>query len=323
MRPGVKRQPTTSRRSAAVSFYDALRRGGGFEITLLPMNDHVELRLDLYPCSETATDVMAALLADAGCESFVPDDTGLTAYAPRAAFNADAISAAIASFPLPQIRVTSRKESVIEGRDWNAEWEKHYFKPIVIADKCVIHSSFHSNFPQCPYDITIDPKMAFGTGHHATTSLIAEQLLEMPLEGHSVLDMGTGTGILAILAAMRGASPVTAIEIDPAAHANAVDNVKLNGHPEIAVRLGDAARLKGITGIDLFIANINRNVITGDMASYAATLRPGATVLLSGFYVEDIPMVAEAAAHAGLVATGHTERQRWACLRLTAPTPKP
>lgn len=281
------------------------------------MNDYIEIRLDLTPCSETATDVMAAMLADAGCESFVADSDGLTAYAPAATLDRDAINAAINDFPLPGITV-SRRDSRIEGRDWNAEWERHYFKPIVIGDnEAVVHSSFHTDIPRCRYDITIDPKMAFGTGHHATTSLIATRLLSLDLENRKMVDMGTGTGILAILAAMRGASPVTAIEIDPPAYANAVDNVVLNGQPQIDVRLGDATLLDGISGVDLFVANINRNVITGDIAAYRATLAPGATMLLSGFYVDDIPIVAKAAEATGLTPLGHTERDRWACLELT------
>lgn len=281
------------------------------------MNDYIEIRLDLTPCSETATDVMAAMLADAGCESFVADSDGLTAYAPATTFDRDAIDAAINDFPLQGITV-SRRDSRIEGRDWNAEWERHYFKPIVIGDnEAVVHSSFHTDIPRCRYDITIDPKMAFGTGHHATTSLIATRLLSLDLEKRKMVDMGTGTGILAILAAMRGASPVTAIEIDPPAYANAVDNVALNGQPQIDVRLGDAALLEGISGVDLFVANINRNVITGDIAAYRSTLAPGATMLLSGFYVDDIPIVAKAAEAVGLTPVGHTERDRWACLELT------
>lgn len=279
------------------------------------MNDYVEVRIKVTPCSEYKTDILAALLADVGFESFVPDESGLTAYAPVEQYDAAAVDAAIASFPLPETAVET-VSSVVEGRDWNSEWEKNFFQPIVIGEKCVVHSSFHRGYPACPYDITIDPKMAFGTGHHATTSLIAAQLIERDLTGLDVMDMGTGTGILAILAAMRGAARVRAIEIDPFAYANALENFALNKHPEIALELGDAALLKGKSGINLFIANINRNVITADIPAYTATLAPGATVILSGFYVDDIPVVTAAAGREGLVAAGHTERDRWACLIL-------
>lgn len=281
------------------------------------MNDYTSLRLDITPCSDTATDIMAAILADAGYESFVPDDSGLTAYIRNELYSPEAVREAIDAFPLPDVRITATSE-FIEGRDWNHEWEKNYFQPIVVADRCVIHSSFHTGYPACEYDIAIDPKMAFGTGHHATTSLIIGRLLEEDLTGKAVTDMGTGTGILAILAAMRGASPVTAIEIDPAAEINARENVASNGHPEIGVRLGDASLLPDVPQADIFIANINRNIITADLHSYAAAMKPGATLLLSGFYEADIPVIMEVARPLGLEYEGHTVKgDNWACLRLT------
>ncbi len=279
------------------------------------MNDYVEVRLDLDPMpGSDATDLLAALLGDIGFESFVPDDKGLTAYVPVADWNEDALGDVIAGFPF-SCAVNCRSE-VIEGRDWNEEWERNYFRPIVVGRKCVVHSSFHTDIPKAEYDIVIDPKMAFGTGHHATTSLILDRLLSMDLAGHSVIDMGTGTGILAILAAMRGAGPVNAVEIDPFAHANAVENVAVNGHSEINVVLGDASALGAVSPADVFIANINRNVITADIAAYASRLVAGGTMLLSGFYAGDVPVVEAAAGAVGLISEGFTERDRWACLKL-------
>lgn len=280
------------------------------------MNDYIELRVDLDPCDETATDLLAALLAEVGYESFVPDANGLTAYIPVESHSANALADVFDQYPFSSA-ITGSKTTVIEGRDWNIEWEKNYFKPIIVGDKCVIHSSFHTDIPACPYDIVIDPKMAFGTGHHATTSLIIEQLLQADLKGKNVIDMGTGTGILAILAAMRGASPVTAIEIDPFAQVNAVENVKLNGHAEINVILGDASKLPDDESADIFIANINRNIITGDLATYVKALKPGGLMLLSGFYESDIPVVMQTAAPLGLKEEGHTVKgDNWTCLRL-------
>lgn len=280
------------------------------------MNNYVELRVNLTPCDETATDLLAALLAEAGYESFVPDSEGLTAYIPASLYTSSALPEILEEYPFRDA-VTSTSATEIEGQDWNSEWEKHYFQPIIVADKCVIHSSFHKDIPQCPYDIVIDPKMAFGTGHHATTSLIIEQLLQLPLEGKAVIDMGTGTGILAILAAMRGATPVTGIEIDPAAFANAEENIVTNGHPEILLHLGDATLLAGCAPADIFIANINRNIITGDLAAYVSALKPGGTMLLSGFYEHDIPVIMEYATPLGLTQSGHTVKgEGWTCLRL-------
>ncbi len=284
------------------------------------MNDYQAIHISITPASEPAADIVAALLAPEGYESFVPDETigaGLTAYIRAEIYDKTALESALADFPLPGFKLT-HSEEFIEGRDWNREWEKNYFQPIVVADKCVIHSSFHTNIPKCEHDITIDPKMAFGTGHHATTSLIIEQLLGLDLAGRAVTDMGTGTGILAILAAMRGATPVSAVEIDPAAEVNAEENVSTNGHPEINVRLGDASLLPKLPLADLFIANINRNIITGDLPAYAANLKPGGTMLLSGFYEHDIPVILDTAIPLGLTDAGHTVKgDNWTCLRLT------
>lgn len=279
------------------------------------MNDYIETRVNLTPCDEVATDLLADALCEIGYESFVPDNEGLTAYIRQELADEAAVEAAVAELPGCERRAEV-SHKFVEGRDWNSEWEKNYFQPIVVDDRCVIHSSFHTGFPKCEYDIVIDPKMAFGTGHHATTSLIIARLLDADLQGKSMIDMGTGTGILAILAAMRGASPVTAIEIDPMAHVNAVENVATNGHPEIDVLLGDASMLESLDPVELFVANINRNVITGDIAAYAQKLLPGGTMLLSGFYEEDVEIVAAAAAPYGLAPDGVTSRDRWACLRL-------
>lgn len=279
------------------------------------MNDYVEVRLNLVPCDETRTDILAALLAEEGFESFVPDSEGLTAYVKAELYSKEGVEKVLSDFPMET--AISITDAVVEGRDWNSEWEKNYFQPIVIDDKCVIHSSFHKNIPECRYDIVIDPKMAFGTGHHATTTLILRQLLAKDLAGLKVVDMGTGTGILAILASMRGASRIDAIEIDEFAFNNAIDNVRLNFAENIYLHLGDASELAIIGNVNLFIANINRNIITADLPAYIATLAPDATMLLSGFYEEDIPVILEVAEPLGLKYKSHQVLDRWTCLELS------
>ncbi|MDE6416997.1 MAG: 50S ribosomal protein L11 methyltransferase [Duncaniella sp.] len=280
------------------------------------MNDYVELRLDVEPCSEVATDVLAAMLAEAGCESFLPDDKGLTAYIQKDVYSQASIEEAIEAFPL-DAKVTMTQATVVEGRDWNEEWEKNYFKPIVIGDRCVIHSTFHHDIPTCEYDIVIDPKMAFGTGHHATTSLIIRRLLDDVKSGMEVIDMGTGTGILAILSSMKGASHVTAIEIDGWAYENACENMPLNKVENVTVINGDASALAGCDKADLFIANINRNIITADLPRYVEAMKPGAEMLLSGFYESDIPEILKVASPLGLAYDSHTvEKGDWTCLKL-------
>ena len=279
------------------------------------MNDYIELRANIDPCTETATDLMAAFLADAGYESFVPDSDGLTAYIKKELFDADAVKAILNQFPIDCMISTS--QTIVPGQDWNSEWEKHYFKPIVVGDRCVIHSSFHTDIPTAEYDIVIDPKMAFGTGHHATTSQVIEHILAQPVAGKQIIDMGTGTGILAILCAMLGAEQVTGIEIDEAAYTNAVENIRLN-HVDKTVNLilGDASALSSLPQVDLFIANINRNIITADIHNYVAHLKTGGYMLLSGFYEEDIPVIMETAGPLGLIEESHSVCDRWTCLKL-------
>ena len=282
---------------------------------LTTMNDYYQVRFDLEPCCEDACDLLAGMLAENAYESFVSDETGMTAYVRKEDYTADAVDAVLADFPFDcKIKVSSE---LIEGRDWNAEWEKNYFQPIVIGDRVVVHSSFHTDIPAAQYDIVIDPKMAFGTGHHSTTSQILTALIDSDISGKSVIDMGTGTGILAILAAMRGAKPVTGIELDGFAYENAVENVALNGHAEITVIHGDASALADVEAADVFIANINRNVILNDMAAYAAKLKKGGTMLLSGFYEgDDADMIIAEGRKNGLEFSSATSDNRWAFIKL-------
>lgn len=279
------------------------------------MNDYYAIRINANPCTEDITDLAAGLLADAGFESFEPDTNGLVAYIPVITGNGLQIAKdALEDFPMDtSLEIT---DELIEGEDWNAEWEKHYFKPILIDNDCVIHSSFHTDVPKARYDIVIDPKMAFGTGHHDTTSNMVRHILTLPLEEKSVIDMGTGTGILGILAAMRGATSVTGIEIDAPAYENAIENVGLNG---VSMNLihGDASALETLEAADYLFANINRNIILADIDRYVMALKSGGEMLLSGFYEEDIPMIEEAATKLGL-----KEQKRlvsstgWSALRL-------
>lgn len=278
------------------------------------MNDYKEVRVNARPCDEMVTDVIAALLAEIEYESFIPDENGITAYVKNELYDENALRSVLDNFPIEGYAL-SYEQKFIEGQDWNSEWEKNFFKPIVIADKCVIHSSFHTDFPQCEYDIVIDPKMAFGTGHHATTSQMVQFVIDNDMQGKRVMDMGTGTGILAILAAMRGAM-VDAVEIDEPAYENALENVRLNGHPEINVMLGDASLLPAEPVYDVLLANINRNIILRDLPAYASAVKSGGRITLSGFYREDIPMLMDEACRCGLEHVADSHIDNWACLKL-------
>ena len=177
------------------------------------MNNYIKVTFTITPAEESISDVLAALLADVGFESFVPEETGLTAYAPKALFDSDAVAAVVENFPLDGFSIAYDAEE-IEGEDWNAEWEKNYFQPIVLGEDCVIHSTFHTDVPSARYDILIDPKMAFGTGYHQTTCHMLRAILGEDMSGKSALDMGCGTALLAILARKHGADRVVAVDID-------------------------------------------------------------------------------------------------------------
>lgn len=279
------------------------------------MNDYYALRVEVTQgeCTTDYTDLLAAFLADAGYESFEPDERGLTAYIRADLFDSDEASRIVNEVPI-SVRASVSHE-LIEGKDWNEEWEKNYFKPIVIGKRCVIHSTFHKDVPPAQYDIVIDPRMAFGTGHHFTTRLILTYLLEIDESSLHVIDVGTGTGILAILCKMRGAERVDAIEIDPPAYENACDHVKLN-QQDINLILGDASALSYLPPADLLIANINRNIILGDMGRYSRCLKSGGRMILSGFYEEDIPVLLKEGARHSLRFESKKSENNWVAIEL-------
>ena len=275
---------------------------------------YFEVTFTTSPCNETVNDVVSALAGEIGFESFVEWENGVQAYIQQSLFDEEALKSMVADFPLPD---TTIEYTVVEAedKDWNEEWEKNFFQPIVIGDRCCIHSTFHKDTPQTEYEILINPQMAFGTGHHETTSSIISELLEADLQGKSVLDMGCGTSILAILASMRGADPITAIDIDDWCVNNSRDNIALNGIENITVEWGDANLLKGREPFDVIIANINRNILLADMAQYAACMHSGSELFMSGFYVEDIPVIQEKAESLGMEFIHHREKNNWAAVK--------
>lgn len=275
---------------------------------------YIEVTFQIAPWSEIAKDVLTALAGEIGFESFVETEGEqlLKAYIQEKLYEEESIQQMITEFPLPDFNISYIAQEQ-EDKDWNEEWEKNFFQPIIIGERCVIHSTFHKDIPKMEYDILINPQMAFGTGHHETTSLIVNRLLETELNGLSVLDMGCGTSILAILAAKRGATPVTAIDIDDWCVANSADNIQLNKVEGITVRLGDADILRTERPVfDLIIANINRNILTTDMDAYAGCMHTGSRIYLSGFYVDDIPTIQQSLSANDLTFIKHYENNRWA-----------
>ena len=275
---------------------------------------YFEVTFQAQPCNETVTDVLSALCGEIGFESFVECENGVQAYVQQSLFDETALKQLIADFPLTDTTLTY-SISEPEDKDWNEEWEKNFFQPIIIGDRCVIHSTFHQDIPKAEYDIVINPQMAFGTGHHETTSLIIEELLDSELKDKSLLDMGCGTSILAILARMKGAHPCTAIDIDEWCVRNSIENIELNHVDNIAVSQGDASSLSGKGPFDVVIANINRNILLNDMKQYVTCMHPGAELYMSGFYVDDIPVIREEAEKNGLTYIHHKEKNRWAAVK--------
>lgn len=275
---------------------------------------YFEVTFTVKPNNETATDVLSALAGEIGFESFVECEGGIQAYIQQEQFDEDALKEMLTEFPLPDTQIVYVVKEA-EDKNWNEEWEKNFFQPIVIGDRCVIHSTFHKDVPKAEYDIVINPQMSFGTGHHETTSLIIGELLDSELKGKTVLDMGCGTCILAILAYMRGAGPCTAIDIDEWCVRNSVDNIELNRVDDITVSKGDASSLADKGEFDLIIANINRNILLNDMKQYVACMHPGSELLMSGFYVDDIPAIRAEAEKNGLTFVHHQEKNRWAMVK--------
>lgn len=275
---------------------------------------YFEFTFKTDPCTETVNDILAGVLGDAGFESFIDSENGLTAYIQQSLCNEALIKASISEFPIPNTTITYTFVEA-EDKNWNEEWEKNYFQPIVIGDRCVIHSTFHHDVPQAEYDIVINPQMAFGTGHHETTSLILEELLDESLDNKSLLDMGCGTSILAILARMRGAHPCTAIDIDEWCVRNSIENIELNEVDDISVSQGDASSLKGKGPFDIIIANINRNILVNDMKHYVACMHEGSILYMSGFYIDDLSVIRAEAEKNGLTFIHHKEKNRWTAVK--------
>ena len=274
--------------------------------------NYIEVKFQITPYEEYLSDLFIAELGEIGFESFAPTDGALEAFIKEGNFDESKLKTVLKEFPYEvdiQYTITP-----IAAKNWNEEWEKNYFEPIVIGNDCVIHSSFHKEIPKAKYDIVIDPKMAFGTGHHETTSLVIAEILNMELTDKSVLDMGCGTAVLAILAAMRGAKNLLAIDIDTWCTENSIENIAINDIKGIEVQLGGAELLQGLH-FDIILANINRNILLADMEKYAACLSKGGELYMSGFYLQDIPLIEAEANRNGLKLISHKEKNNWVVVK--------
>jgi ribosomal protein L11 methyltransferase len=254
-------------------------------------------------------------LSDLGCDSFADGETEetLLAYIAEEYYSKENI---VSFFEEYRSQADFQyKVQEIEQQNWNAVWESNY-EPIMIAERCFIRAPFHEPNPNVEYEIVIEPKMSFGTAHHETTALMIEFLLEEELQHRSVLDMGAGTGILAILSHLRGAAPVTAIDNDEWAYLNNMENNTRNSAETIRVKLGDASLLKENEKYDVIIANINRNILLADLPFYVKVLNRNGIVFLSGFYVgEDLEMISRQCNELGLQLATVKEKNRWCAVK--------
>ena len=267
--------------------------------------NYIEYDFTVSP-TEMGAEILMAELAEVGFDSFEDTPTGIKAYIPKDSWN-EHILQDIYLLSNPEFTI-SYQITEIEQVNWNEEWEKN-FSPIVVENLCTVRANFHP-VPNTRYDIVITPKMSFGTGHHETTYMILQQLLPLSLEGAKVLDMGCGTGILAIMAALRGAHDITAIDIDPWCVENATENVQQNNCSFITIKEGDVSLIAG-EQYNLILANINRNILLSDIPAYTQALLPQGLLLVSGFYEEDLPAIKEKCQEVGLTYLSHIERNRW------------
>ena len=259
---------------------------------------------------ELGSEILIAELGEKAFESFIETETGISAYVQKDLWSENILED-IQILDNPEFNISYTFEE-IEQVNWNEEWEKN-FEAIEVDGKCHVRAPFHEK-TNAEYDIVIEPKMSFGTGHHETTHMMIQHILETDFTNKKTLDMGCGTAILAILAEMKGAQPIDAIDIDNWCYLNSIENAERNNCKHISVYEGDASLLAG-KKYDIIIANINRNILLNDMQQYVDCLYDNGILFLSGFYTEDIPFISESCTSKGLTYVKQFERNNWVALK--------
>ena len=274
--------------------------------------EYTQVSCFLEPDSEINREIVMAHLGGLGFESFNETDEALESFIPSAEFNEELLkNESLVNNPLFKVRFQTE---IIPDQNWNEVWEKNYFQPLLVENRCLVRAPFHTDTPKAEYEIVIDPRMAFGTGNHETTYLMISAILQQDLHGKQVLDMGCGTGILGILASKRGAKMVKAIDIDEWSYRNTLENAEINNVMNIDVAQGDAALL-GELKFDVIYANIQRNILLQDLPVYASVMCKDAEIIMSGFYREDLPAISAKAEEAGLKPAGYEVRNNWVAAR--------
>lgn len=274
------------------------------------MREDKFIQLDIR-CSVEQAEILIAELAELGFDSFEETEAGLIASIETAAFQDEEVNLLIVRYGIMgKINYTATE---VERQNWNEDWEKNY-EPIAVMDQCYIRATFHASAKTFPYEIVINPKMSFGTGHHATTWLMVKQQLDLSHEGRRVLDIGCGTGILAIMAGLRGAAAIEAFDIDDWAVENARENFALNAVVADRLKKGTIETVNPQGKFDIVLANINRNVLLDELHQYEPLITPGGHLLLSGFYEEDIPAIDELCRKLKLQLLRSETKDQWAVL---------
>ena len=277
---------------------------------------YFEVDFQLSPLSQDACDILAALTADAGFESFEETQHGIRGYVQQPLLDRQALEDIVNNFPIMGTNIIYTINKA-EDKDWNEQWEQEGFEPIIVGNnRLAIHDGRH--LPSQPADISveIDARLAFGTGTHETTQMICEWMLDMPMKDLRVMDAGCGTGILGIVALKLKASHVTAYDIDEWSSDNTCHNAVINRvESQLSVYCGDASLLDSKTAdYDLVLANINRNILLNDMPRFCQIMKQDAKLILSGFYTEDIPLLEARGKELGLTLTGAKNRDKWASI---------
>lgn len=253
------------------------------------------------------SDLLTALLSGMGFDSFSEEGTAFNAYIPVESYDENQLREIMDSVSPAQN--LSYEVHPLEEKNWNAEWERN-FEPVEIDEKCFIRAPFHEPRPDLPFDIIIEPKMSFGTAHHETTWQMVSEIMKINMSGRRVLDMGCGTAVLAILASMLGAEEVVAIDNDPWAYENALENVQRNNRENIRVIQGGQDAIPS-ERFHMILANINRNILLEQIPFYAAAMEHHGLLLVSGFYEDDLPAIKECAENEGLNFRKHRQKNRW------------
>lgn len=281
--------------------------------------EYIEVSIKITPFSEENAEIVTAEISELPFESFSNEDPYLKCYIQKDLYDASILKVVLSGIEGYGFDI-EHSANLIPATNWNALWESQ-FNPIVVDNKCTIKASFHEGLKRTRFNITIDPKMAFGTGHHQTTYMMCRALLqnEEAVKDHVVMDMGCGTAVLAILAAKMKASKVYGIDIDAVAAISAYDNARLNRvGTKIETYCGDASLLQRNT-YDVLLANINRNILLQDIPTYSHCIRKGGLLFVSGFYVDDMPMIIGTASYAGLEYVSHDSIDNWCCIKFQKP----